>query len=196
MFRNYIKIALRNLRKYKLYSAINILGLTVGLTACLLIGVYITHELSYDAFNKNASRIVRTTMEYSNAGTVNTAATTGTKTGPQCKRSFPAVEEYVRTYIDTRVVKQGDKVFEEKRFLFADDAFFKIFSFPLIRGNAEDALNSPDKIVITESMAKKYFGNEDAFGKTVKVGAKGYAIAGICKYVHIALGTAAGLPNY
>src|SRR5438067_4538646 len=88
MFKNYLKTALRNLRKNKLYSAINIFGLTVGLAACLLIGVYISHELSYDKFNHNAARIARATMEYKFSGTVNSTASTGTKVGPQFKRTF------------------------------------------------------------------------------------------------------------
>jgi putative ABC transport system permease protein len=131
MFRNYIKTAFRSLRKNRLYSVINIFGLAVGLTACLLIGVYIDHELSYDKFNANANRIVRATMEYRAAGTVNSVATTGTKVGPQFKRTFPAVEEYCRTFISHNVVKAGDKMFDEPRILFADPAFFKIFSFAL-----------------------------------------------------------------
>jgi putative ABC transport system permease protein len=183
MIRNYLKTALRNLRKNKLYSAINISGLMTGLTACLLIGVYITHELSYDKFHVNKSRIVRATMEYSNSGTVSAAATTGTKAGPQFKRTFPAIEEYVRTYIATRVVKRGDRVFEEPRFLYADNAFFKVFSFPLIKGNAADVLNAPEKIVITEATASKYFGTEDAFNKTLTIGGKDYLVSGICKNV-------------
>lgn len=181
MFRNYLKTALRNLRKNKLYSAINISGLMVGLTACLLIGVYITHELSYDRFHDNANRIVRATMEYKQSGTVSTATTTGTKTGPQFKRTFPSVEEYVRTYIGTKVVRRDDKVFEERRVLFADDAFFKVFSFELIKGSAATALNAPDKIVITEATAKKYFGTEEAYNQRLKIGSKDYIISGICK---------------
>src|ERR1044071_1921953 len=104
MFRNYLKTAFRNLQKNKLYSAINIFGLTVGLAACLLIGVYINHELSYDKFNVNAPRIVRTTMEYRMEGTVSTTSSTGTKVGPQFKRTFPAVEEYVRTFLSHNVI--------------------------------------------------------------------------------------------
>src|SRR3954451_7836692 len=140
MLTNYIKITWRNLRKNKLYSAINIFGLTVGLSACLLIGVYIMHELSYDKFNRNASRMVRATMEYSSAGTVNTIATTGTKVGPQFKRTFPIIEEYVRTFISHNVVKGGDKIFDEPRILFAAPAFFKMFSFHIIEGDAATAL--------------------------------------------------------
>ncbi len=154
MFRNYLKTAFRNLGKNKLYSGINIIGLTAGLAACLLIGVFINHELSYDKFNSNADRIVRVTMEYSNAGTINQTATTGTKVGPQFKRTFPAVEEYARTFISHGIIKYGDKIFDEQRILFADDPFFKIFSFKLIVGDASTALNAPNKIVMTRSMAK------------------------------------------
>ncbi len=182
MFKNYLKTALRNLRKNKLYSLINIFGLAIGLTACLLIGVYITHELSYDRFHTKRDRIVRTTMEYGRSGNTSTTANTGTKTGPQLKRIFPAVEEYVRTFIGTRVVKQGERIFEEKRVLFADDAFFKVFSFSLLKGDAGTALNTPDKIVITESTAKKYFDSgEDPINKTLTMGTKDYTVAGVCK---------------
>jgi putative ABC transport system permease protein len=181
MFKNYFKTALRNLRKNKLYSVINIFGLTVGLAACLLIGVYINHELSYDKFNKNADRIVRATMEYKQAETVNTVASTGTKVGPQFKRTFPAIEEYVRTFISSSVVKSGDKVFDEPRILFADDPFFKIFSFRLIEGNAATALDAPDKIVLTKSMAQKYFGNESAVNKTLNVIGRDMTVSAVCE---------------
>lgn len=181
MFKNYFKTALRNLRKNKLYAAINIVGLTAGLAACLLIGVYIMHELSYDKFNTNADRIVRTTMEYGQAGTVNTTATTGTKTGPEFKRKFPLVEDYVRTFINHNVVKSGDKIFDEPRILYADAPFFKIFSFKLIKGDAATALDAPDKIVLTQSMAKKYFGDEDAVGKTLTSGNKDLRVSAICE---------------
>ncbi len=183
MIKNYFKTTSRNLRKNKLYSTINILGLTVGLAACLLIGVYINHELSYDKFNKNASRIVRATMEYSMAGTVNTTATTGTKVGPQFKRMFPQIEEYVRTFIRKSVVKSGDKMFDEPRLLYADKAFFKIFSFHLVEGDVATALDAPDKIVITRSMAKKYFGNEDALNKTLTSGGKDLKVSAVCEDV-------------
>jgi putative ABC transport system permease protein len=181
MFKNYFKTTLRNLRKNKLYSAINIFGLTVGLAACLLIGVYINHELSYDKFNVNADRIVRTTMEYKQAGTVNQTATTGTKVGPQFKRTFPSIDEYARTFISHNVIKNGDKVFDEPRILYADQPFFKIFSFNIIEGNAATALDAPDKIVITKSMAKKYFGNEDPINKTLSSGGKDLRISAVCE---------------
>ncbi|HEY6978513.1 MAG TPA: ABC transporter permease [Chitinophagaceae bacterium] len=183
MFRNYFKTAFRNLRKNKLYAAINIVGLTAGLAACLLIGVYIMHELSYDKFNANANRIVRATMEYKSAGTVNTTATTGTKVGPQFKRIFPLIEEYARTFISHNVVKSGEKIFDEPRILYADPAFFKIFSFRIVEGDASTALNAPDKIVITQSMAKKYFGSEDALNKTLTSGGKDLRVSAVCEDV-------------
>jgi len=183
MFKNYFKTAFRNLRKHKLYSAINIFGLTVGLTTCLLIGVYINHELSYDKFNVNADRIVRATMEYKNSETVNKTATTGTKPGPQFKRTFPSIQEYARTFITHRVIKNGDKVFDEPDVLYADQPFFKMFSFPIIEGNVATALDAPDKIVVTKSMAKKYFGNDDPINKTLSIGDKDFRVSAVCEDV-------------
>lgn len=183
MFRNYIKTAWRHLRKNKLYAIINIIGLTAGLTACLLIGIYIMHELSYDKFNAKANRIVRATMVYGKGDVVNTVATTGTKVGPQFKRIFPLAEDYVRTFISHNVVKAGNKIFDEPHILYADESFFKIFSFKLIKGNAATALDAPDKIVITQSMAKKYFGNEDAIGKTLTLGNKDLRVVAVCEDV-------------
>lgn len=181
MFRNYFKTALRNIKKNKLYAAINIFGLAVGLTACLLIGIYIQHELSYDTFNVNADRIVRATMEYGQAGTVNTTATTGTKVGPQFKRTFPAVEEYVRTYLGQSVIKNNDKLFDEQRLLYADPAFFKMFSFKIIEGDAGSALSASDKIVLTKSMAIKYFGNENVVGKRLSALGKELTVSAVCE---------------
>src|SRR5215203_73898 len=181
MFKNYLKTAFRNLGKNKLYSGINIIGLATGLAACLLIGVFISHELSYDKFNANADRIVRVTMEYKNAETVNKIATTGTKVGPQFKRTFPAVEEYARTFISHGIIKYGEKIFDEQRILFADQPFFKIFSFNLVEGDASLALDAPDKIVLTRSMAKKYFGSEPAINKTITAFGKDLTVSGICE---------------
>src|SRR6187397_1159658 len=186
MFRNYLKTAFRNLGKNKLYSGINIIGLTIGLAACLLIGVFISHELSYDKFNANAERIVRATMEYKRAETVNTTATTGTKVGPQFKRTFPAVEEYTRTFISHGIIKYGEKIFDEQRILFADQPLFKIFSFHLEEGDASLALDAPDKIVLTRSMTQKYFGNNsyrDAINKTITVFGKDMKVSAICEDV-------------
>lgn len=181
MLKNYFKTAWRHLRKNKLYAAINIFGLAAGLAACMLIGVYIIHELSYDRFHHNGNRIARITMEYGREENVNSTATTGTKVGPQFKRVFPAVQEYVRTFISHNWIKAGDKLFDEPRILYADDPFFTLFSFPVIKGDAATALDAPDKIVLTRSMARKYFGSEDVLNKTVTSGGKELKISAVCE---------------
>jgi putative ABC transport system permease protein len=171
-----LRILLRN----KLYSTINILGLTLGITACLLIGLYIWQETHYDAFHEKKDRIMRVTMEYGDAGNVNKVAVTGTKVGPEFARKFANVESFSRTIIGSRVIANGEKKFTEDKVLFADSAFFRIFSFDLLKGDREYCLNAPDKIVITETMARKYFGNDEALGKTLRIGnSKDHIISGI-----------------
>jgi putative ABC transport system permease protein len=179
MIRNYFKIALRYLHKNKLYAFVNIIGLTIGITSCILIGLYIWHEQSFDRFHKNADRIARITWEYNFEDKVVNVALTGTKAGPEFKRNFPEVEAYVRTLKYPRVVAYKDKLINEKKFFYADSAFFTTFSFPLLKGDPAKVLDAPDKVVITQSAAKKYFGNDDPVGQTIKVGVKDFTITGI-----------------
>jgi putative ABC transport system permease protein len=179
MLRNYFKIAWRNLKKNRLYTIINITGLTIGVVSCLLIGIYIKHELSYDRFNLNADRIARVTMDYSFGGNAQKIAVTGTKVGPQFKRTFPQVIDYVRLEKRTRIVNYNNRPFEEKNVLYADPSFFRIFSFGLLSGNSSEALNAPDKIVITQSTALKYFNTPDAVGKLIKVGDKNFMVSAV-----------------
>lgn len=120
MLKNYFKITWRSIRKNKLYSFVNIAGLTVGITSCILIGLFVFNELSYDRFNINADRVARVTMEYSSSGTVNQTAVTGTKVGPQFQRVFPQVEAFTRTIKAARSAANGIKVFDEKDVLYAD----------------------------------------------------------------------------
>ena len=128
MIRNYFKIAFRYLQKNKLYSFVNIIGLAIGISSCILIGLYIWHEQSFDRFHKNGDRIARVTWEYNFEDKVNKVALTGTKVGPQFKRSFPEVEAYVRTMKYPRVIGYKDKLFDEKNFFYADSAFlFNVF---------------------------------------------------------------------
>lgn len=183
MIRNYFKIALRYLQKNKLYAIVNVLGLAIGIASCILIGLYIWHEKSFDSFHKNADRIARITWEYKFDDKVNKVALTGTKAGPEFKRNFPEVEAYVRTMKYPRVIGYKDKLFDEKNFVYADSAFFNTFSFPLIKGDPAHVLDAPDKLVITESAAKKYFGEEDPVGQTVKVGVKDFLVTGVAKDV-------------
>ena len=167
------------MKKNRLYAFVNIAGLTAGITSCLLIGLYILHELSYDRFNKYADRIVRVTMDYNFGDASRQVALTGTKVGPQFKRVFPSVETFARTYKRTRVVSFSNKLFEEKNFLYADSSFFKMFSFLLLEGDASSVLGMSNKIVITQSIAKKYFGTAEAVGRVLKVGDEDFEITGI-----------------
>ncbi|MCW3119740.1 MAG: FtsX-like permease family protein, partial [Chitinophagaceae bacterium] len=127
-----------------------------------------------------AGRITRVTMEYSNSGTVNKTAVTGTKTGPQLKRTFPQIESFTRVIKYPRSVANGIKVFNEKNLLYADADFFNIFSFDMRRGNPATVLASPYKMVLTENTAKKYFGSTDPVGKTLRINdLQDYEITGI-----------------
>ena len=179
MIKNYFKIAWRNLKKNRLYTFINIIGLTVGIVSCLLIGVYIKHELTYDNFHQKRDKIVRVTMEYNMGGESQKMAVTGLKVGPQFKRTFPEVVDYVRVLKTPKIVKRNNLIFDERSFIFAEPSFFNIFSFGLIKGNPASALSSPDKMVITEATAKKYFGGENPIGQVLKVGDKNYTVSAI-----------------
>ncbi|HEY0432668.1 MAG TPA: ABC transporter permease, partial [Chitinophagaceae bacterium] len=164
-------------------SAINIFGLTIGLTCCFLIALYIRHETSYDRFEVNGNRIARVIMEYQFAGS--SASTEGNFTSvrvaPVLKRNFPEVESAVKLVNYERVVRHDDRLFSEKRFMYADSTFLQMFSFPLLEGNAAEALAGPHKVLLTQSSAKKYFGSADPVGKLLHVGndTVDYEITGI-----------------
>ena len=181
MVKHYFTIAWRNLWKNKVFSLINVVGLAIGLTCCLLMTLYVRHELSYDDFQKKGDRIARVIMEYSFSGAVSKGNFTSTKVAPSFKRNFPEVESAVRMGQYARVVRYDDKLFNEKRFLYADSSFFDLFSLPLLKGSPKEALSGPNKVVLTATTAKKYFGNTDPIGKTVKIGSNGadYLITGV-----------------
>jgi putative ABC transport system permease protein len=179
MVKNYFKIAFRRLLKSKLFTLINIIGLTIGIASCLLISLFMINELSYDRFNQNAGRIFRVVMQYGEGGKEKVALS-GTKAGPQLKRTFPQVQEFVRLMNTSPVVRYGETIFREKRFLYADASILSVFSFPLRRGSAQTALNAPNKIVITEKAATKYFGTTDPIGKTLHISdTKEFIVTGI-----------------
>lgn len=181
MLRSYFKIAWRNLVKNKLYCLVNIGGLATGITCCILIGLYLANELSYDRFHKNADRIVRATTEYSINRTVSQTGKTGSMAGPRLTTAFPQIESFVRILnFEPYALGIGEKSFVENRFCFADSSFFQIFSFPLLEGDQKTALDGPLKVVITQQMEKKYFGEGKALGKIIKVGGtRDYIISGV-----------------
>lgn len=172
MFKNYFKIAWRNLIKNKIFSFINIAGLTIGLTCCLLIALYIQHELSFDKFEKNGDRIARVIMQYNFSGSneSNEGNYTSVRVAAIFPKTFPEVQSAIKMTKYSRVVQYDDKMFDEKNFMYADANFFDIFSFKLLSGNIHDALIAPYDVVLTESTAKKYFGNSNPVNKTLRVG--------------------------
>lgn len=172
MITNYLKIASRNLWKQRGFSAINILGLAIGMTACLLISLYVSFELSYDKFHSKADRIFRivtdveTTSETSHKGS-------SWAYGPNMKREFPEIESFVRISRVSFLVRKGEAKFQEEKTLFADSTLFKILDFKLVYGNPETALREPLSIVFTQTASKKYFGDTDPIGQTVLLDAEG-----------------------
>ncbi|RYG01861.1 MAG: FtsX-like permease family protein [Chitinophagaceae bacterium] len=184
MIKTYLKIALRSLWKNKAFTTINLVGLTTGLTCCLLMALYIQHELSYDKFQKNGDRIARVIMEYSvNGGSISKGNFTSTKVFPAFKEAFPEVEDGVRLSGGRPVlVKYEEKLFNEEKFMLADSTFFNVFpSFKLLQGAPQEVLKAPGMIVISQSAAKKYFGDTNPVGKTLQIGStqKNYQITGV-----------------
>ncbi|UCF65862.1 MAG: ABC transporter permease, partial [bacterium] len=168
MIKNYVKIALRNLKKHKVYSIVNILGFAVGIACCLLILIYVLDELSYDKFYSNADRIYRVV----NYGVVNNRIDYTARSSPPLAKvlaeEFPEVEAVTkcRNY-GFPVFRYKDKVFSEERVFAVDQTFFDVFKVSIIRGNLRTALNLPNAIVLTRAMAEKYFGDEDPLGKII-----------------------------
>jgi putative ABC transport system permease protein len=174
MIKNYIKTAWRNLVINKVTSLISIAGLAVGIGCFILLATYLLNELRYDRFHVKADRIIRVVYNYKSSDDAEAKSVSVTPTAPVpvFKQQLQEIEDGVRIYRYNNPVQYQDKLFNEKRFFLADEPFFKIFSFKFLKGNAATALRDPSAVVITASTAKKYFGNEDAVGKVLKVNNK------------------------
>jgi putative ABC transport system permease protein len=171
MFRNYLKIAFRSLRKSKGFTALNVIGLAAGLGVCLLIVLYVTDELSYDRYNVNADRIYRIDEDLHFNNTTYDAVTTSKFFGPTLVASYPKIQQMVRFRNpgDLLVRKGSDHVLDH-HFTFADSTIFKVFTLPMIAGDPNTALNNAHSIVIDESAARRYFNSTDVIGRTLEVG--------------------------
>jgi len=171
MIRNYLKVAIRNLLRQKVFSFINIFGLALGISCTALIGMWVNDELSYDRFHNDYEDLHRITATLPEMKVH--AAVSSAPLAQAFKNEIPEVEDAVRI-TDHRgdLMRVGDIRFEEKRIIFADSNFFKIFNFPFIKGDKETALLNPEGIVITEAMAMKYFGTTDVLEKTIGKGSK------------------------
>jgi len=171
MFRNYLKIAFRSLRKSKGFTALNIIGLAAGLAVCLLIVLYVTDELSYDRYNVNADRIYRIDEDLYFNNTQYNAVTTSKFFGPTLVASYPKIQQMVRfRNPGDQLVRKGNDHVLDHHFTFADSTIFKVFTLPMIAGDPNTALNNPHSIVIDESAARRYFNSTDVVGRTLEVG--------------------------
>lgn len=167
MLKNFINITLRNILRQKGFSFINIFGLAMGMAVVILIALFIRNELSYDKFHEKYDRIFRLVAD--NPADKDSFAGTPAPLGPAMKENFPDVVDYVRLEDTTAVIKYKDKIFYENRVIMADNSLFTVFTFPLIKGDPKAALENKDSIVITESMAKKYFPGEEPMGKILNL---------------------------
>lgn len=182
MISNYFKLAFRNILKHKFFSAINILGMSIGIAACLLILLYVVDELSYDRFHADAQRIYQIGL-HARIGDqdVNTANTCPPMADALVKE-VPGVEQATRVanFWGAPTIKYDDKVFTEEKIFHADSNFFQFFSFSLLEGDPNTALQEPNTLVLTESIALKYFGSEPALGKLVTLGGtQAYKVTGV-----------------
>src|SRR5580700_9522259 len=168
MLKNYLRIAVRNLARYKFISFINLFGLTVGITCCLLILTYILHEISYDRYNHNADRTWRVTRSFNNKDGIVSLhlGSVAPPFGPLLRNDFPDILKMTRVYeVGRAPMRYEDKIFNENSLYFADTNFVDIFDVRFLEGNPKTALTDPFSIVLTPDIARKYFGNADPINK-------------------------------
>lgn len=170
MLRNYFKIAFRTLAHNKVYSVINVIGLSIGLAAAMLIMLYTKDEVSFDRFHANNPHIYRiTSKQFTPAGVFQSYNThTGYLQGPKFAAGVPEIKSFVRYKSDRNDIKTGTEIKSFESF-WADSSFFSVFSFPLVSGNPATALKEPKSVVLSEEMAEKQFGTTNALGKTLLV---------------------------
>jgi len=182
MFTNYILIAYRTLIKNKTYSLINILGLAISLTATILLLLWVWDELSFDRFNQKVDRIYTAVSSF-DKDRKQVWPVTPAPLATFAKQQIPAVENAARVLDNSDILMQyDDKKFSEKRTAYADPSLFRIFSFPMVAGSAAKPFDDNRSILISETTAKKYFGNDNAIGRIIKVNNKdNFTVTGIFK---------------
>ncbi|MBN1300481.1 MAG: ABC transporter permease [Melioribacteraceae bacterium] len=183
MLKNYFLISFRSLKKEKSFTVINLLGLAVGITCFIALTLFVLDEIGYDTFHKNTDNIYRAYVHSNINGEESYNSKTPAPLGATLKQYFPEVEDYTRIgYSGIHLLKYGDKVFREGDVYLADSNFFEVFGFQLISGNKQTVLDRPNSIVITETTAEKYFGNENPVGKSFTADDKdSYLITGVMK---------------
>ncbi len=186
MFKNYFKIAFRNLWRNKAFSAINIFGLAIGIATCLIIMLFVQNELSYDRYNAKADQMVRVVFRGTVDGQKMKEANVMPPVAKTLLANYPEIKQATRLKVGgSQFISYGEESFKEVGLAFVDPNFFEVFTLPLIEGNSSSALSQPNSIVITKAIANKYFGNEDPLGKVVMIkGAPtGFKITGVINKV-------------
>ncbi|MFC1725802.1 ABC transporter permease [candidate division KSB1 bacterium] len=182
MFKSYVKIAVRNIKRHKAYSVINISGLAVGMAVCILIFLWVQYETGFDSFHNRIDSIYRVIVNKDIGDHTTQTPLTPSSLGLVIKENFPEVEEVVRlTSMPLGYVKHGDKGFFDIRCYSVEPSFFRIFSFSLITGDPESILSEPYSIVLSEQTVKKYFNDENPIGKILTAHQREYKITGIMK---------------
>lgn len=184
MFQNYLKIALRHLIRNKSYSIINIFGLAIGIACCLLILMFVKDELSYDNYHHDGEQIYRMGLVRKYPGRERKYAIIPAGYSEIMSKEFPEVESTCRLakFGGSTTFKKGEESFEERDQMWADSNFFEMFSIPLLKGDIKTALSKPNAVVLTESMAKRYFGDENPVGKIMDVAQdpNDMTVTGVC----------------
>ena len=178
MLRNYLNVALRNFRRYKAFTAINVLGLALGLACCLIIALYVHHELSYDRFNEKADRIYRVVQEQRFA-TTQQVAVMSSPVAPALLSTFPEVEKAVRFYASKDVMRWEQDRLAEVLIAYTDSTVYDVFTLPLAQGNPSQALVAPNTVVLSEETARTLFGQQDAVGQSVQFGERMFEVTGV-----------------
>ena len=184
MIRNYLKIAWRNLTKNKAYSAINIGGLAIGISACLLILQYVAFETSYEDFHTNKDLVYRVKQDRYNDGVLTTEWAAGAyAVGNNFKEGIPEIEDYVKVIQEGDIiVETGGETLKIDEVFYSSESFFSIFSYPLLSGEKESVLKEPNTVAISESTARKIFGGTDVVGKSIRFnGNNAYRVTGVFK---------------
>src|SRR6476646_950248 len=177
MFRNYLKVAWRNLMKSKIFSFINVIGLSVGLTCCMLITIYLVNEVSYDKYHKNIDRLYQLGTIFIGGEKEERTPNTPAPMAAAMKQEYPEIEETARImplFAEDKTLLQykgseAVKSFYETKGYMADASFFKLFTYNFIEGNPATALKDPNTIVLNEEIAKKFFGNQSALNKIIHI---------------------------
>ncbi len=181
MIQNYLKIAWRNLLKHKSFSFINILGLAIGVGACMIIFLYVHNELTFDLYNVKADRIARVTTRIHTPESDLVIATSPIMLAGTLKRDYPEVESCVRLVNTDAKIKSNNDIFPEESFYKTDQNIFSVFSFDFIQGSQSAALQNPKSIVITEAIAKKYYGKSNVLGRLMTCNGENLQITGVIK---------------